>query len=119
MDIVLKGRGVHITGPLRTVVEHKVGKLERLDPAAMRVEVEVISERNPKLDGATRIEGALHIPRKVLRAKAESRDIGEALDQMVERLGRQLRDHRSKRRKRPGIGSNRVESSPKVEVEPD
>jgi ribosomal subunit interface protein len=114
MDLVLKGRGVQITDPLRSVVEHKVAKLGRLHPDATRAEVELISERNPRLDGATRVEGALHIPRKVFRAKAENRDVGEALDELVAKLERQVSEHRSRILSRRTAPRNRVESGPET-----
>ena len=49
MDLVVKGRGVRITDQLRRSVHHKLERLSRLEPRAVRVEVEVISERNRRL----------------------------------------------------------------------
>ena len=108
MELSLRGRGVDITDQLRKTTQHKLAKLARLDPRALRVEVEVISERNPRLDGAKRVEAAVHSARHTVRASAQARDAPAALDQVVERLERQIRDRRAKRR--PRLGGNRLAS---------
>ncbi|HWO69514.1 MAG TPA: ribosome-associated translation inhibitor RaiA [Actinomycetota bacterium] len=102
MELSLKGRGVQITDQLRRSAERKLSRLARMEPRAVRLEVEVIAERNPRLDGARRIEGALHLPRRTFRAEAEAKDVDGALDVLAERLERQVRDHHERRRRRPG-----------------
>lgn len=123
MEVVLKGRGERITDPVRDMVDRKVRKLSRLEPRAVRVEVEIIPERNPRLDGAKRVEARLDIPKKSFRAHAEDRDLETAVDETVERLERQLRDFRGKRRADHRHAGNRLESKraderPAEEVEP-
>ena len=58
MDLVLKGRGVRVTDQIRRTVSLKLAKLERFESHALRVEVEVIAEQNPRQDGLKRIEAA-------------------------------------------------------------
>jgi ribosomal subunit interface protein len=110
MDLVVKGRGVRITDDLRAVAAHKLAKLSRLDPRAERVEIEITAERQSH-GAATRVDGSLLIPRKVFRAHAESRDVEEALDLLVERLSRQAREHHNKLRRRVIHGANRLKSA--------
>ena len=88
MDLLLRSRGPRITEQQRATVEHKVLKLSRLDPRADRLEIEVLSERNPRLNGTKRLEGALVLPRRTLRATASAPDLESALDMLVERLER-------------------------------
>ncbi len=111
MDLVLKGRGTRITEHVRTAASHKLGRLSRLEPRATRMEIEVIAEHNPRRGGAKRIEASLEIPRKTFRAKAEGPDVEAALDQLAERLERQLRDHHGKKRNRVARAANRLESA--------
>ena len=111
MDLVLKGRGVRITDDLRELVGLKIAKIPRVEPRVARVEVEIISEKNPRLDGIKRIEGAVDIPRKTFRARAEHREVEAALGRLVERLGRQLKDHRTKKRRQVIHGANRLKSA--------
>jgi ribosomal subunit interface protein len=111
MELVVKGRGVQVTEQLRRAIRHKLDKLSRLEPKAVRVEVEVISERNPRQDGAKRLEATLETPRHTFRARAQAREVEVGLDQLVERLERQVRDHREKRRNRILDGANRLKSA--------
>ena len=54
-----------------------------------------------------RVEAALQIPRKTFRAHAEAKDVPTAIDEVREKLERQLRDHHGRRRAahRRGVGS--------------
>jgi ribosomal subunit interface protein len=110
MDLVLNGRGTRITERLRQVTEHKLARLERMEPKITRLEVEVIHEKNPRLGGAHRVEAVAAAPRKTYRASADARDVESALDVLVEKLERQIRDHREKRRTRLITGASRVKS---------
>ena len=111
MELFVKGRGVQVTEQLRRTVHRKLDRLARLEPKAVRVEVEVISERNPRQDGAKRVEATLEIPRHTFRARASAPDVDLGLDLLAERLERQVRDHREKRRNRILDGANRLKSA--------
>jgi len=111
MDLVLRGRGTRITDNVRSTAAHKLARLSRMDPRLTRLELEVITEPNPRQGGGKRIEASLQTPRKTFRATAEARDVEAALDQLVERLERQLRDHHGKRRNRMVRRPNRLESA--------
>jgi ribosomal subunit interface protein len=111
MDLVLKGRGTRITDHMRSSAERKLSRLERMEPRATRIEVEVISEKNPRLGGLKRVEAALGTPRKTFRAIAQGSDVDSAFDQLAEKLERQLRDHREKKRTRVVAGAKRLKSA--------
>ena len=111
MDLVLKGRGEPITDDLRRTTEHKLGRLERMEPNTMRLEVEIISEKNPRQGGTHRVEAALDTPRKVYRAAADAKDVDSALDVVAEKLERQIRDHHEKRRTKLLNGASRVKAA--------
>ena len=111
MEVVVKGRGVQVTEQLRRSVHRKLDRLARLEPKAVRVEVEVISERNPRMDGAKRIEATLETPRHTFRARAQASEVDLGLDQLAKRLERQVRDFREKRRNRMLDGANRLKSA--------
>ena len=98
MDLTFTGRGLPVTDEVREVASHKLAPLERKEPRTTRIDLEFIGEHYPRLDGVTRVEAALHIPRKTFRAHAEADDLPTAIDRVAEKLQRQLRDHRGKRR---------------------
>jgi ribosomal subunit interface protein len=100
MDLVLKGRGLRITDHLRELAQHKLEKLQRLEPRVTRMEVEIISEDFPTHDGTKTVDAALSIPRHTFRAHANGAKVEDALDLIVARLERQLRDRRGRIRRR-------------------
>jgi ribosomal subunit interface protein len=100
MDLTFTGRGLGVTDAVRETAEHKLAAISRLEPRATRIDLEFIAEHHPRLDGTTRVEAAVYVPRKTFRAEAEAVDVPTALDRVVERLERQIRDHHGKRRKR-------------------
>jgi ribosomal subunit interface protein len=107
MDITFTGRGVPVTDEIRSAADHKLSALSRLEPRATSLDIEVIGEHHPKLDGVKRIEAALRIPRKTFRAEAEADDVITAIDRVKKKLERQLRDHHRRRRvpKKRGLES--------------
>jgi ribosomal subunit interface protein len=100
MDLVLKGRGTRISDQVRRSAEHKLSKIERLAPRLVRIEVEITEEHNPRIGASHRVAVACDTPRKTFRAEGAGRDVDSALDQVVERLERQISEHRRKRRSR-------------------
>jgi ribosome-associated translation inhibitor RaiA len=82
-----------------------------MEPRALRLDLEIINEHHPAPDALKRIEAALYTPRKTFRAHAEARDVPSALDDVVHRLERQLRDHHGKRRTLLHRGNGSIESA--------
>jgi ribosomal subunit interface protein len=111
MELVLRGRGARIAQRLRQVTEHKLSRLERIEPKLARLEVEVIAEKNPRQGGVHRVEAVAAAPRKTYRAHADAKDVESALDVVAERLERQIRDHHERRRARLIAGASRVKSA--------
>jgi ribosomal subunit interface protein len=110
MEFTFKGRGLRITDDIREATRHKLARLARMEPRATMLEIEVIAQRNPRLR-PFRVDGALMRPRKTFRAHGEGSDVPTALDQLVERLERQVRDDHSRRRTRPSGRGNGLESA--------
>ncbi len=108
MEVLLKGRGVRITDAVRRRTEHKFAKLERLDPRLQSVEVELIEERNRRIDGRHRVEVACRGARRSYRAEAAAHDLEAALDEVLDRLERQIATDRGKRRNRVTRGGQRA-----------
>jgi ribosomal subunit interface protein len=98
MDLVLKGRGVRITDKVRHAAERKLAKLgSRRRPLVQRLEVELIGEQNPRIGQSHRVEIACETPHHTFRATGAGPDVESALDNVVDRLQRQIATYRSKR----------------------
>ncbi|MGH7541934.1 MAG: ribosome hibernation-promoting factor, HPF/YfiA family [Gemmatimonadota bacterium] len=117
MDLSFTGRGVPVSNELREQAEHKLARLERLEPRSVRLDLEVVAEHHPAPDGFQTIKAALRVPRKTFRAHAGADDVRTALDAVAEKLERQLRDHRGRRltRWRRGVRFRRGSAPPPVE----
>ena len=100
MDLRYTGRGVPLSEDIREQAEHKLARLERLEPRTMRLDLEFVAEHHPSPNGLTMIKAALKIPRKTFRAHAEAPDVQTALDHVAEKLERQIRDHHGRRLRR-------------------
>ena len=110
MDLVLKGRGLRVTDQVRKTIDHKLAKIARLQPRVLTVEVELIEERNPRIEGNRRVEVSCDTARQTFRAEGAGPDFESALDQVVERLERQISTHRGKAKDRWTRRANRLQS---------
>jgi ribosomal subunit interface protein len=101
LDIVVKGRRTEVTERFREHVKDKLGRLERLDSKAYRVDVEICHESNPRLAGSCdRVELTLRSKGPVVRAEAAAQDPYGALDIAVAKLEERLRRAADRRRTR-------------------
>jgi ribosomal subunit interface protein len=96
MDLTFTGRGLPVSHDVREQAAHKLARLERLEPRAMRIDLEFSAEHHPSPDGLKTIKAALKIPRKTFRARAEADDVRTALDHVAEKLERQIREYHSR-----------------------
>jgi putative sigma-54 modulation protein len=108
MELTCTGRGIHVTDEMRASATRKLARVERLEARATRLEVEIIVEKNPRRAHLKRLEAALHTPRKTFRAHGEDTEFESALDELVARLERQVRDHHEKRRTKVLSGARSV-----------
>jgi len=100
MDLTFTSRGLPVSDDIREQAQHKLARLERLEPRVTRIDLQLIAEHHPSPDGLKMIKAALKVPRKTFRARAEAGDVRTALDHVAEKLERQIRDHRGKRLRR-------------------
>jgi putative sigma-54 modulation protein len=123
MQFQVKGRNLEVSDAIRAYAEQKLSKLERQlkDP---RVELELAVERNPSIAANHVAEATIWTKGPVLRAREASSDMRASIDQLVEKLERQVtryrRQGRSRRRKAARANGPTPETIPVVpdEAEP-
>ena len=92
MDIVFKGRHTDVPERFRVHAMSKLAKIEKLDHKAMRVDVEVTTERNPRQSGRKeRVELTITTRGPAIRAEAAAEDRFSALDLALAKLESRLR----------------------------
>ena len=93
MELQITGHNVEITEALREVITTKCKKLEQFFDKINSVQVTLRIEKVSKIAEATaQVNGA------DLHASAEKDDMYAAIDEMAEKLGRQLSKHKEKLR---------------------
>jgi putative sigma-54 modulation protein len=99
MQFQVKGKNLEVSDALRSYAEEKLGKLERqlTDP---RVELELAVERNPSIAENHVAEATIWTNGPVLRAREASSDMRASIDQLVEKLERQVNRYRTRARSR-------------------
>jgi ribosomal subunit interface protein len=112
MDLVVKGREITIPDQFRATAAAKLAKIARLAPRGGRLEIEVTPARSARPNGLKRLDATLDSPGRVFRARGDGPDLEAALEQLVSRLERQLRDHRGRRRDRLHGRTDRLKSAP-------
>ena len=99
MQFQVKGRNLEVSDSIRSYAEEKLGKLERqlTDP---RVELELTVEKNPSIAENQVAEATIWTDGPVLRARESSSDMRASIDQLVEKLERQVKRYRTRGRSR-------------------
>ncbi len=92
MDIIFKGRHTDVLERFRRHATAKLSKIARLDSKAIRVDVEVSKERNPRQSGRReRVELTISSRGPAIRAEAAAEDRFTALDMAFAKLESRLR----------------------------
>jgi putative sigma-54 modulation protein len=99
MQLQVKGRNLEVSDAIRRYAEQKLSKLERQLPDP-RVELELAVERNPSIAANQVAEATIWTKGPVLRAREASSDMHASIDQLVEKLERQVTRYRKQGRSR-------------------
>ena len=92
MDIIFKGRRTDVQERFRDYASAKLGRIAKLDHKAIRVDVEVSAERNPRqADRRERVELTIRSRGPAIRAEAAADDKYAALDKALAKLEERLR----------------------------
>ncbi len=99
MEIVITGRHTEVSDRFRAQAEEKLAKVAQLAPRAMRVDVEISHERNPR-QAPTRKKVEITVRDKgpVIRAEAFADEPYSALDMAMSKLLERLRRSRDRRK---------------------
>jgi putative sigma-54 modulation protein len=96
----VKGKNVEVTDSIREYAEEKLSKLGRQLADPTRVELELAVERNPSISRNHVAEATIWTKGPILRAREASADHRASIDQLVDKLERQVKRYRDKRRAR-------------------
>ena len=117
MRLQVKGRNLEVSEQMRKYAEDKLGKLDRLVKDPTRVELELLVEKNPSISDNHVAEATVWTKGPVLRAREASGDMKASIDQLVDKLERQVKRYREKRRVAPRRHVPPLAEAPPVEVD--
>ncbi len=101
MRLQVKGKNVEVTPSIRDYAEKKLSKLAKQLADQTQVEVELSEQRNPSIPDSHVAEGTIFTKGPTLRAREASGDMKASIDQLVEKLERQVKRYREMRRVEP------------------
>jgi ribosomal subunit interface protein len=97
MQVTVKGKNTTVPEKVRARAEHKLTKLQRFDDRILAMDVEFSEERNPRVADPHRVEVTLTTKSGLVRAHANATDPASAVDQVVDRLERQVKKLKGRR----------------------
>ena len=115
MRLQVKGKNLEVSPALRGYAQEKLGKLEKHLNDGARLELELAIEKNPSIAENQVAEATIWTKGPILRARESSTDMRASIDLLVEKLERQSRRLRDKRRRGAGRASEQpLEGRPVV-----
>jgi putative sigma-54 modulation protein len=105
MRLQVKGKNVEVSDTIRRYAEEKLSKLDRQLHTLAEVEVELRVEKNPSIAENQVAEATVWTKGPTLRVTEASADMKASIDQLTEKLLRQIEHARGKRRGRQARGN--------------
>ena len=97
MELQIKGRNLEVSETMRTFAERKLAKVDKLCHASTRIELELAVEKNPSVAANQIAEATVWLKGRTLRCREASRDMKASIDELTEKLQRELAELRDKR----------------------
>jgi putative sigma-54 modulation protein len=101
MRLQVKGKNVEVTPSIREYAERKLAKLGKQLADQTQVEVELSEQRNPSIAESQVAEATVFTKGPTLRAREASSDMKASIDQLVDKLERQVKRYRERRTVEP------------------
>jgi putative sigma-54 modulation protein len=110
MQLDVKGKNLEVSDSIRTYAERKLAKLDKQVHALTRVEVELAVERNPSVAANQVAEATVWLKGRTLRAREASRDMKASIDELTEKLLRQVRDESDKKTSKRKVDTHTLDA---------
>ena len=97
MRLQVKGKNEEVTPSMREYAERKLAKLGKQLADQTQVEIELSEQRNPSIAASHVAEATIFTKGPPLRAREASPDMKASIDQLAEKLERQVKRYRERR----------------------
>ena len=112
MQLHVKGKNLEVSDSIRSYAERKLAKLDKQVHELTRIEVELAVERNPSVAANQIAEATVWLKGHTLRAREATRDMRASIDELTEKLLRQIRDERDKKTSKRKIDKHALDEAP-------
>src|SRR4051794_11068904 len=99
MKLQVTGKNLDVTQPIVDYAERKLTKLAKHLSDSSRVELELAVERNPAISQSQVAEATIWTKGPVLRARESSTDMYASIDLVADKLERQVKRYRERRKR--------------------
>ena len=96
MKLIVNGRNIELTDPIKAYVAEKVGRLEHHYDFIQEIHVFLGVEKNPRINSSQQVEATVVVSRAVLRVETSSDDLYASIDKLVDKIERVLTRHKTK-----------------------
>ena len=107
MRLQVKGKNLEVSDTIRSYAEEKLRKLDGRLHELTQVELELCVEKNPSIAANQIAEATVFTKGPTLRAREASTDMKASIDQLVDKVLKQLDHYRAKR----GVGNRKQRRS--------
>ena len=97
MRLQVKGKNVEVSPAIREYAERKLAKLSKQLADQTQVELELSEQKNPSISASHVAEATIFTKGPTLRAREASPDMKASIDQLVDKLERQVKKYRARR----------------------
>jgi|SRR5947207_7709393 len=110
MQLQVKGKNLEVSDSIRAYAEKKLAKLDKQVYPTTVVEVELAVEKNPSVSANQIAEATVWLKGHTLRAREATRDMKASIDELVEKLSRQIHDERDKKVRKRKIDKHALDA---------
>lgn len=114
MKLVIQGKNIEITDAIRDYVNQKIERaVSHFESLTTEVDVHLSVARNPRINPQQTAEVTIYVNGSIVRAEESSENLYASIDLVANKIARQLRKYKEKRRAREHIS---VKTAPVMEV---
>src|SRR5919108_6346953 len=110
MQLHVKGKNLEVSDSIRSYAERKLAKLDKQVHALTRIELELAVEKNPSVSENQVAEATVWLKGHTLRARQATRDMKASIDELTEKLLRQVKDERDRKATRRKIDKHSLDA---------
>ena len=111
MQLNVKGKNLEVSDAIRSYAERKLAKLDKQLHDTTRVELELAVEKNPSVSANQVAEATVWLKGHTLRAREATRDMKASIDELTEKLLRQIKEERDKKAARRKIDKHALDAN--------